>query len=215
MSDGILRVRNVAQKVLWEEELSGQISDGHWENSGPNDHWQPWCNATIVVDPDHVGRNFWARRESYNFTAKDLLDVVGERMVEAVRLATGDATYDMTRMRADLNDLKKIIKQHVPTATPIPAQPKSRKAKLIVDGWPQNFTVYYACDDDPRAVEALRKRELEQGAYQLKQLRERAAKARREADKLENEANALDTKLQAMKDDHAATTLRALAVVKL
>lgn len=121
----ILRVRNLAQKVLWDQELSGQISDGQWENATPWDHWKPWCDAEVVVDPEHVGRNFHARRQSYMFNAKDLLEVVGERMLEAVRIATGDATYDAKRMNNDLADLRKIIKEWVADSVPIPAQPAS------------------------------------------------------------------------------------------
>ena len=30
-----LVVRNAAQKILWDDELTGQISDGRWENWYP------------------------------------------------------------------------------------------------------------------------------------------------------------------------------------
>lgn len=192
---GTLRVRNLAQKVLWENELSGQISDGQWENATPHNHWEPWCRATVVVDPDNVGRDFYARRESYNFSAPDLLSVVGERMVEYVRRATGDATYDAKRMRADLNDLKKIIKERTRGDAPIPPQPTPRYAKLIVDGWPQQFTVYYEVDDDPRAVEALAAREREGAEYRLKQLEKKLVERQAETAKLAAEATALREKL--------------------
>lgn len=184
---GTLRVRNLAQKVLWEQELSGQISDGHWENASPHDHWEAWCDAKVVVDPENVGRDFWARRESYNFTSKDLLDVVGDRMVEAVRVATGNAEYDMAAMRKDLNDLKTIIKQHVSSSVPVPKQPRSYKAKLIVDGYAQDYTVYVPTADDPRAVDVLEKREREARAYRIKQLEKKLGEAQRVVEKIEAE----------------------------
>lgn len=83
-----LAFRNSAQAALFQYELAGQISDGYWENSRPFDHWKPWCNAHVIVDPANLGKDFYAGRESYNFTSKDLLDVVSERMIYKARVAT-------------------------------------------------------------------------------------------------------------------------------
>lgn len=82
----ILALRNNEQVALWKFELSGQLSDGHWENSRPHDHWRPWCDAQIICDPANLGRDFWAQKENYNFTSGDLLEVVDLRMIGAVRL---------------------------------------------------------------------------------------------------------------------------------
>jgi hypothetical protein len=103
-----LNVRNIAQKMLFDGELSGQISDGMWENSGPHGHWIPWCNAEIVVDPTNIGRDFYARKDNYNLNGKLLMEYVGDRMVEHVQTVIPD--YDMKTMLADLRDLKKIMK---------------------------------------------------------------------------------------------------------
>lgn len=35
--------------ALWVCEVSGQISDGMWENSSPHDHWQFWCRLDVQV----------------------------------------------------------------------------------------------------------------------------------------------------------------------
>lgn len=111
-----LYVRNPAQKILWDEELAGQISDGHWENARPYDHWKVWCDATVAVRPEAVGRTFYARRSSYNFTDPELLSIIGERMVGYVqRVAPG---YNAKDLKRDLADLKTIIK----TATSHDAQ---------------------------------------------------------------------------------------------
>jgi hypothetical protein len=81
-----LTVRNIEQQALFLE-LDGQLSDGFWENAKPYDHYKPWCEAKVVVDPTNVGRNFWAQKKNYNFSAKALLDVVGLRMLATVRIA--------------------------------------------------------------------------------------------------------------------------------
>lgn len=82
-----LAFRNNAQAALFKYELAGQISDGMWENSRPHDHYKPWCKCDVIVDASNPGKDFFAQRESYNFSSKDLLDVVGERMVYKARLA--------------------------------------------------------------------------------------------------------------------------------
>jgi len=86
MSKNILFVRNIAQKVLFETELQGQLSDGHWENSTPQDHWKPWCNAKVRIEEGKLGRTFLVAKDNYNFANKDLLDVVEKRMISYVRL---------------------------------------------------------------------------------------------------------------------------------
>lgn len=103
-----LRVRTQAQKWLMENELKGQISDGHWENSG-GEGWKDWTETKVIVDPENAGRNFVARKDNYNLTHPDLLGAVGDRMVKEVGEKTGKP-YDEKSMRADLSDLKKIFK---------------------------------------------------------------------------------------------------------
>jgi hypothetical protein len=82
-----LAFRNETQRVLWENELCGQISDGHWENARPMNHWKVWCNAIVKVDPANVGRSFWPIKDNYNFLSADLLNVISARMLVLVRLA--------------------------------------------------------------------------------------------------------------------------------
>lgn len=84
----ILFTRNVEQAALFEFELSGQISDGFWENARPYDHWQVWCDAQVAVATEgQVGCTFYARRSNYNFANPELLDVVGYRMLGIARIA--------------------------------------------------------------------------------------------------------------------------------
>ena len=80
-----LTVKSLAQRVLLENELLGQISDGMWENATPHNHYKAW-NCEVVVG-EHLGRNFWACKDNYDFASKTLRDIVGGRMMVAVRLA--------------------------------------------------------------------------------------------------------------------------------
>ena len=82
-----LAFRNADQLAIWKMEITGQLSDGHWENTRPHDHWKVWCRADAICDPANPGRDFWAQKENYNFTSGQLLEVVADRMVGYVRLA--------------------------------------------------------------------------------------------------------------------------------
>lgn len=82
-----LNFRTADQKVLFDCELRGQLSDGYWENAAPHDHWRPWCKAETAIDPDNLGRSFYTRKDNYNFASRDLLDSVGHRMINYVRAA--------------------------------------------------------------------------------------------------------------------------------
>lgn len=93
----IIAFRNHDQKVLWDLEIRGQLSDGQWENATPHDHWRAWCRAESIVDPSHVGRNFLAKRKTYALDT--LLDVVGWRMkllVKAARLVGAESAQLLT-----------------------------------------------------------------------------------------------------------------------
>lgn len=73
--------------MLYENELKGQISDGMWENARPNRHYILPCDATPFVAKTDAerGRNFFAR--AYNFSSGDLIEYVGDRMVNMVKMS--------------------------------------------------------------------------------------------------------------------------------
>jgi hypothetical protein len=77
---GTIKLASAVQKALFVTELSGQISDGFWENASPHDHWEIMCRATVEVDAENTGIDFYPRRR-YNFANKELLEVVGDRMI--------------------------------------------------------------------------------------------------------------------------------------
>lgn len=133
-----ITVRNIAQKVLFECELQGQISDGHWENATPHSHWQDISSAIAIVDPENAGKieGFYLKRK-YNFANADLLSVVGDRMILAVKVVmahpemvldmsdhhhwedkyadsdlVNSQNYDYKQLIADLKDLSKLVNQN-------------------------------------------------------------------------------------------------------
>lgn len=81
---GTLTFRTIEQAALFELEIKVQLSDGFWENTRPADHHKIWCKANVTVGT-LPGRNFGAYRDKYNLTNKDLLEVVGDRMIAYVK----------------------------------------------------------------------------------------------------------------------------------
>lgn len=54
-----IKLKSPSAVALWNCEVSGQLSDGNWENSRPHDHWEFWCDADVTFDRDlDVGLNF-------------------------------------------------------------------------------------------------------------------------------------------------------------
>ncbi len=79
---------NNVQKTLWDNELTGQISDGMWENTRPYDHYRFWCRVESCVDPDNVGvSNAYYEKRNYNFVNKELIEIIGDRMCYMARLS--------------------------------------------------------------------------------------------------------------------------------
>lgn len=78
MANNIITFRNATQKVLWNHEISGQLSDGMWENSNVNQ--KIWSAEAHVGTP---GVNFHTNgmRANFNFCNEQLLDIVGDRML--------------------------------------------------------------------------------------------------------------------------------------
>jgi len=99
-----LYVENKIQKALFEGELVGQLSDGYWENSRPMNHWKPWVDCKVVVS-DKVGRDFWADKDNYNFSAPMLLEAVGTRMLNRAKaVILGFSEKAIQQMPDDLQE---------------------------------------------------------------------------------------------------------------
>lgn len=127
-----LRVATKAQKILMEEHIKGQLSDGMWENTKPYDHWKSWTEATVIVDPKNLGKNFYAMKDGYRLNSSELVSIVGGEMVDSVR-AAGVGNYDEKKLRNDLAGLSANFKKNRPNhegdeaAEPKPGTPVAKR----------------------------------------------------------------------------------------
>lgn len=98
----------ITQASIFEHELKGQISDGHWENDSGS-CYETWCDATVCVsdDEDDLGRDFRVSK-NLGFGSKRLFDIVGDRMCHYGRMALiADRVFPnaTTEMKLDIAGL--------------------------------------------------------------------------------------------------------------
>ena len=89
---GAIFLQTPSQLALWDHELTGQISDGMWENSRPHEHYQFWCRLEKKLDPQGAPRvetpcSYKILKRSYAFgRLKTEAPDVWERMVNLGRM---------------------------------------------------------------------------------------------------------------------------------
>lgn len=74
------------QAAIWQHELTGQISDGMWENTR-NTSWKEWCSAEVEVGEDIGREGFYPQKDNFNFANKQLVEIIGDRMIAYARLS--------------------------------------------------------------------------------------------------------------------------------
>ena len=100
-----LYVRNAAQKVLFDEELKGQLSDGYWENDDTDKRL--WDCEVVVAKPDErLGCNFHAKYP-VDFADDEMMEWLGDHMIGYAKGV--DPNYDEEKLFADLRDLTMIV----------------------------------------------------------------------------------------------------------
>ena len=84
---GTISFKTPSQLALWKHEITGQLSDGAWENATPYNHWEFWCRleAQIGVGKVETYCSYECRKTGYNLTG--LIECVGKRMIAAGRMA--------------------------------------------------------------------------------------------------------------------------------
>lgn len=100
--------RNPTQKMLWDKFITGQLSDGKWENSSRG-NWRFFNSLKSGVDASNP--RVTAKTSGnvvFNFAAKDLLDAIGDEMLEAGRNI--NPSYTMKMLTNDLKDMSDLVK---------------------------------------------------------------------------------------------------------
>jgi len=90
---------------LWKSEITGQLSDGMWENTAPYDHWKFWCNLTPVLGTENKVETpfpYLCKKTGYNIAG--LYEFIGDRMLKIGRMAKVNPTEDRLNMAEYMPD---------------------------------------------------------------------------------------------------------------
>jgi hypothetical protein len=125
---GTIYLPTLSAVALWKEEITGQLSDGMWENARPHEHWRFWSDLEAVHSPDRcevVTDRPWAcTKASYKLTA--LVPIVGDRMLAVGQKAQGAIAilngreiehYTERSLRIDLKHIKAAMATAAPDAS--------------------------------------------------------------------------------------------------
>jgi hypothetical protein len=92
---GTITLPTNSAAAIWSKELTGQFSDGMWENAGPRDHWKFWCGLTVDVGDVakvETTRPWECKKTRYGIAS--LYPIVGDRMVNVGRMGTVTLNHD-------------------------------------------------------------------------------------------------------------------------
>jgi hypothetical protein len=68
-SKGKMTFTSPTAVALWTYEISGQISDGMWENASPHNHYMFWCRLDVSVgDANALISDDWCIKKNYALT---------------------------------------------------------------------------------------------------------------------------------------------------
>jgi hypothetical protein len=76
--DDTIYFSTASAAALWIWEITGQLSDGMWENTMPYDHWRPWCALKVRLGNSRYKTNWHIAKDGYALGS--LKRYVGDRM---------------------------------------------------------------------------------------------------------------------------------------
>lgn len=108
----ILYLKNMSQLFLYEYQLTGQISDGLWENSKPREHWRFWANVEVkignqleLISP----KENWNLPLKNNYNFKSLIKYVGDELIATGKIGKSKYAEKILASKIDKFSLVNII----------------------------------------------------------------------------------------------------------
>lgn len=95
---GTISFPTVTALAIWNGEIKGQLSDGAWENSGPNGHYHFWQNMKATVGKAQTVATTYPEKNNYGLSK--LIEYVGDRMLKTGQMAkaSGDGAREVARV---------------------------------------------------------------------------------------------------------------------
>lgn len=95
---GTITLRTTSQVALWNNCITGQLSDGYWENARPLDHWRFWINLEVRLGTEakvEAQNPYAVRKTNYNLFAPK--EFILEDMLQIGRMGCAGATDNTCR----------------------------------------------------------------------------------------------------------------------
>lgn len=89
---GTIFLPTASARALWDCEITGQLSDGMWENTAPHDHWKFWAHCEVAEGEPKLVCEGYNRPVKTGYNIAGLLPHIGDRMLKAgqMGIAGGD-----------------------------------------------------------------------------------------------------------------------------
>ena len=84
MVNGTIFLPTPSAIAVWKNEVLGQMSDGAWENTNPQNHWEYWSDLDVQQGAPGLKADRGPIKTGYNLAG--LLQYVGDRMVAYGRM---------------------------------------------------------------------------------------------------------------------------------
>ena len=173
---GLIVLNTSSAAAIWQVEITGQLSDGMWENSTPLKHWQPWCDLVVLVDKEaapHVVGPYFPKK---NYNLRKLFNIGGEnptevrdRMVQIGRMAC--AMEHLSTDKYDHNILHAAI--YMPVSLGVPSYALGYWRKCKESGvWPDDGETFYIRKYMESVSDELATAYYQHMHYDLKQMRD-------------------------------------------
>lgn len=108
---GFIYLPTYSAIAVWEWEITGQLSDGAWENARPHDHWEYWSHLYPKLGRPENASLEYPRKTSYRLNDPELLSIVGDRMAnfgrfgKAIQMNVKEADYLGSSVDSIIEDL--------------------------------------------------------------------------------------------------------------
>lgn len=104
---GTIYFTTFSAAMIWKNEVLGQMSDGMWENSSPDDHWEFWHSLDVAVGPEDkvvTDTPYLCKKTGYNIAG--LYEYVVDRMLAVGRFGRATQRIDEGRDAEYLEHVK-------------------------------------------------------------------------------------------------------------
>lgn len=121
-----LVLRNAAQVALFNQIVLPALTKGHWAESTPYGHAEPWTQTEVKAGSENkFGVNFEPVRDNYNLLKKDFVDTIADKGVKILKKETGNAEATVTDLR------KELLSMMIAMRTPLGGQPHQFNTGLM------------------------------------------------------------------------------------